>query len=66
MKIVQFTNKKFAVRRRRLFYQYLGEDGFWWSSMEYVIKYCLLESAHEARRRAQKFDMKIIWKGSIR
>jgi hypothetical protein len=67
MHIVQFKNQKYAVRRWFIIgFQYLDAEGHWWNGQEYVVKYCLLDTAQDARERAQKYDFKIIWKGTIR
>lgn len=65
MKVVQFHNEKYAVRRLFIFcFQYMGEDGYWWNQKEHIVKYCQMDSVEEARKRAQKFDLRVKWKGS--
>lgn len=62
MKVVQFKDGLYAVRRRLWFcfpiYEFLDRDDkehYWWSTPEYVGKYCKVETKEKAFALMNKF-----------
>lgn len=48
---VKFTNGKFGIKKSQLgIVTYLGNDGAWWMTEKYVVKYCMFNTAEEAQK----------------
>lgn len=64
--IVQFANGKHAVRRWSVLgwvYKehttYGNEDVYWWNAMEYVKKWCMVDTLEEAKSLREKHKIKV-------
>lgn len=62
--IVQFSNGKYAVRRWRVAWEYKehitlsNEDVYWWNTMEYVKKWCMVDTLEQAQTLRDKVHVK--------
>jgi hypothetical protein len=64
--IVQFSNGKYAVRRWNLLaWEYKehitfgNEVIYWWNAMEYVKKWCMIDTLEEAKALREKRKIKV-------
>lgn len=64
--IVQFPNGKYAVRRWSvLMWEYKehitfsDEEIFWWNAMEYVKKWCMVDTLEQAKALRDKRKLKV-------
>lgn len=64
--IVQFSNGKYAVRRWSvLAWEYKehitfnNEVIYWWNAMEYVKKWCMVDTLEEAKSLREKHKIKV-------
>lgn len=70
MKIVEFENGKFAVRKGGWFspfYSYIDKvTGGEWITPSYIYEYCLFDTKEEAEQFAKKYSLKAIKSWSVK
>ena len=58
LRIIQFRDNTWALRKGWVFYKYLGKDSsYWWASCEAVHKWAKFSSEQQARDALSKIDM---------
>lgn len=66
MKIIEYTNGKFAVQKGLLVKEYLStSESFWWSE-QFMEKYCLFDSYEQAKEHFNTVVLRVRKKHKIK